>query len=75
MRASGIGWYSSTVGILQLVSSVVAGLLWDRINHVAVFYFGAVFAIVGSIGLVLLVRKSPTREARRHANLEENVTR
>jgi MFS family permease len=60
MRASGIGWYSTTVGILQLVSSVFAGLLWDQINHAAVFYFGAVFAVVGSIGLLLLVRKSPS---------------
>jgi MFS family permease len=59
MRASGIGWYNSTVGILQLVSSVVAGLLWDQISHAAVFYFGAVFAVVGSVGLVLLVKKSP----------------
>ena len=59
MRASGIGWYSTTVGILQLVSSVVAGLLWDQIGHAAVFYFGAVFAVVGSVGLLLLVGKSP----------------
>jgi MFS family permease len=56
IRASGIGWYSSTVGILQLVSSVVAGLLWDQIGHAAVFYFGAVFAVVGAAGLLLLVR-------------------
>jgi hypothetical protein len=41
------------------VSSVVAGLLWDQISHAAVFYFGAVFAVVGSLGLVLLVQKSP----------------
>jgi MFS family permease len=59
IRASGIGWYNSTVGILQLVSSLVAGLLWDQIGHAAVFYFGAVFAVVGSIGLLLLVQKSP----------------
>jgi MFS family permease len=45
LRASGIGWYSTTVGLLQLVASVVAGLLWDRIGHAA----------VGSIGLVLLI--------------------
>jgi MFS family permease len=57
-RASGIGWYSSTVGMLQLVSSVVAGLLWDQVGHAAVFYFGAVFAVVGAIGLLLLVRKA-----------------
>ena len=55
LRASGVGWYSTTVGLLQLVASVVAGLLWDRIGHAAVFYYGAVFAVVGSIALGLLV--------------------
>jgi MFS family permease len=55
LRASGVGWYSTTVGLLQLVASVVAGLLWDRIGHAAVFYYGAIFAVVGSIGLLLLV--------------------
>jgi MFS family permease len=55
LRASGVGWYSTTVGLLQLVASVVAGLLWDRIGHAAVFYYGAAFAAVGSIGLLLLI--------------------
>jgi MFS family permease len=55
LRASGVGWYSTTVGLLQLVASVVAGQLWDRVGHAAVFYFGALFAAVGSIGLLLLV--------------------
>jgi len=59
LRASGIGWYNSTVGILQLVSSVIAGLLWDQVGHAAVFYFGAAFAVAGSVGLLLLVQKSP----------------
>jgi MFS family permease len=54
LRASGVGWYSTTVGLLQLVASIVAGLLWDRIGHAAVFYYGAAFAVVGSIGLLLL---------------------
>jgi len=60
LRASGVGWYSTSVGLLQLVASVVAGLLWDRIGHAAVFYYGAVFAAVGSIGLLLLI---PSRHA------------
>lgn len=55
LRASGIGWYSTTVGLLQLVASLVAGILWDRIGHPAVFYYGAVFALLGMIGLVTLI--------------------
>ena len=61
LRASGVGWYSTIVGLLQLVASVVAGLLWDRIGHVAVFYYGALFAIVGGIGLLML---APARDRR-----------
>ena len=60
LRASGVGWYSATVGLLQLVASIVAGLLWDRIGHAAVFYYGAAFAVVGSIGL-LLVHMRPSQ--------------
>jgi MFS family permease len=55
LRASGVGWYSTTVGLLQLVASIVAGLLWDRIGHTAVFYYGAVFAVAGSVGLLVLI--------------------
>jgi MFS family permease len=64
LRASAVGWYSTTVGLLQLVASVVAGLLWDRIGHRAVFYYGATFAVVGSIGLLLLI---PAKQDRRTA--------
>ena len=63
LRASGIGWYSTTVGLLQLVASVVAGLLWDRIGHAAVFYYGAAFGLMGSIALLILVRE----EAEKHS--------
>jgi MFS family permease len=62
LRASGVGWYSTTVGLLQLVASVVAGLLWDRIGHAAVFYYGAAFAVGGSIVLSVLV---PVDEGKR----------
>src|SRR5205823_921498 len=55
LRASGVGWYSSTVGLLELMASVVAGLLWDRVGHAAVFYYGAAFAVAGSFGLLLLI--------------------
>ena len=56
LRASGVGWYSTTVGLLQLLASVVAGLLWDRVAHEAVFFFGAFFAGVGCVALLFLVK-------------------
>jgi len=55
LRASGVGWYSTAVGLLQLVASVVAGFLWDRVGHAVVFYYGAAFAVAGCIGLLLLI--------------------
>jgi MFS family permease len=55
LRASGIGWYNTTVGLLQLVASLVAGALWDHVSHAAVFYYGAVFAAVGAFALWLLI--------------------
>jgi MFS family permease len=55
LRASGIGWYSTTVGLLQLLASLVAGILWDRIGHPAVFYYGAVFALLGMVALIALI--------------------
>ena len=54
-RASGVGWYNTAVGLLGLVANLVAGLLWDRVSHAAVFYYGAAFALVGIIALLALI--------------------
>ncbi len=62
LRASGIGWYSTGVGLSGLVASVVAGLLWDKINHSAVFIYGVIFTVVGILSLLFLVsEKKPAR--------------
>lgn len=55
LQASGIGWYAATIGLTELMASVVAGLLWDHINHEAVFIYGAVFAFLGSIAFLWLI--------------------
>jgi MFS family permease len=60
LRASGVGWYSTTVGLLGLVASLVAGLLWDHVGHTAVFLYGAVFAAVGSVALLALMPAKQT---------------
>jgi len=53
LRASAVGWYSTTVGLLQLVASLIAGMLWDRVSHEAVFYYGAACAVAGALGLLM----------------------
>ena len=55
MRASGLGFYSATIGVQGLVASIVAGLLWDHVGHAAVFWYGAIFAVVGSLALLVLL--------------------
>lgn len=55
LRASGLGWYMATTGLVGLIASVVAGQLWDRAGHAAVFLYGAGFAAVGIIALFGLV--------------------
>jgi MFS family permease len=62
LRASGIGWYSTTVGLFQLAASVIAGILWDRVGHPAVFIYGAGCAAAGSCALLAFVpRKQEPR--------------
>jgi MFS family permease len=61
LRAGGVGWYSSTVGLTGLVASLVAGMLWDRVSHSAVFLFGAASAFAGSLVLLALIPAKPER--------------
>jgi MFS family permease len=65
LHASAIGWYNTTVGQLGLFASVVAGLLWDRVGHEAVFLYGASSAIAGCIALMLIL---PRHAAKRIAH-------
>jgi MFS family permease len=63
LRASGIGWFYTTVGVLQLIASLVAGALWDRVGHTAVFVYGAIFAVVGIAALLAVMpARAPSRE-------------
>ncbi|TMI79712.1 MAG: MFS transporter [Bacteroidetes bacterium] len=55
LRASGIGWYSTIVGLSGLLASLIAGQLWDKVSHVSVFIYGAVLSIVGIIFMLTFV--------------------
>jgi MFS family permease len=65
LRASAIGWYSTTIGLLGLVASIVAGQLWDHVGHAAVFIYGAAFAAAGSLALIVLLPAAPGAPATR----------
>lgn len=65
LHASAIGWYAASMGLLQLFASLVAGLLWDHVSHAAVFFYGAAFAVIGSIALIWLIPQAPNKK--RHA--------
>lgn len=55
LRATSIGIYSTVVGLSGLVASVVGGQLWVFISPSATFLYGASFALLGIIGLVVVL--------------------
>ncbi len=59
LRATGLGWYSATIGLSGLLASVVAGQFWDRIGHAAVFWYGAGSAVAGGVALFGLLGRHP----------------
>ena len=63
LHAGAIGWYNATNGVLGLIASLIAGWLWDHVGHAAVFFVGAVFAVVGTIALLFLIPSRATHQA------------
>lgn len=52
LRGSAFGLFNLVTGIVLLVASVLAGLLWDALGPAGTFYAGAVFATVALITLL-----------------------
>lgn len=40
-----MGSYSTTVGVMQLVASLIAGALWNYAGHESIFSSSALFAV------------------------------
>jgi hypothetical protein len=55
LRASGVGWYMTTVGLTGLIASAAGGVLWTSVGPSATFFYGAGFALAGSVALLLFV--------------------
>lgn len=50
------GIYNSSIGLVTLPASFIAGFLWDKINPSAPFLFGAVIASIASVCLFIFTR-------------------
>jgi predicted MFS family arabinose efflux permease len=48
------------VGFALLLASVIAGVLWDKINPSAAFYFGAAMSGLAMIGMMFFVKELHT---------------
>ncbi len=56
-RASGLGGYQMVIGICALPSSLIAGLLWDKIGIFAPFYLSLVLTILSIVMLMFVKEK------------------
>lgn len=57
-RASGIGWFNTTVGISGLIASVLGGIIYDKLGHSSTFIVAAVFVGAGCLFLTFLKKSS-----------------
>lgn len=56
-RGTGLGIYNSIIGITLLPASLIAGILYDRVNNRAPFYFGAAMAMAAAVMMFWFYRK------------------
>ncbi|HAX92589.1 MAG TPA: MFS transporter [Bacteroidales bacterium] len=61
-KGTGLGIYNGLLGITLLPASLIAGVLYDKVNSSVPFYFGAVTALISAIlMLVFLIRFKKSR--------------
>jgi MFS family permease len=61
-QGTGLGIYNALLGITLLPASVIAGLLYDKINSSIPFYFGAATAVTSAILLLIFIRYTKTNK-------------
>lgn len=53
LRGTAYGFFNLITGIAMLLASVLAGILWDKLGASFTFYAGAIFCLLGLLGLTL----------------------
>jgi MFS family permease len=57
-QGTGLGIYNALLGITLLPASLIAGLLYDRVNSSVPFYFGAATALISVIMMLIFIPTS-----------------
>jgi MFS family permease len=63
-RATALGLYQGAMGGMILLSSVIAGVLWDAIDPAAPFFLGGATALAALALLLVALPRRPATEAR-----------
>lgn len=56
-KGTGLGIYNSLIGITLLPASLIAGILYDKVNNSAPFYLGSVMALTAAILMCVFYKK------------------
>jgi len=52
-KGTGLGIYNALLGITLLPASIIAGVLYDKVNSSVPFYFGAVTALISALLMLI----------------------
>lgn len=55
LKGTGYGLYHAVLGVTLLPASLIAGLLYDKVNSNAPFYFGSLMALIASFLMIIFV--------------------
>ncbi|MDD2426031.1 MAG: MFS transporter [Bacteroidales bacterium] len=53
MKGTGYGLYHAVLGITLLPASLIAGVLYDKVNSNAPFYFGSLMALIATVMMII----------------------
>jgi MFS family permease len=53
LKGTGFGIYHAIIGITLLPASLIAGILYDKVNSKAPFYFGAAMAFIAAVLMIV----------------------
>lgn len=62
LKGTGYGIYHAVLGITLLPASLIAGLLYDKVNSNAPFYFGSIMALIATVLMIIFTILNKKKE-------------